>query len=127
MHLEPPVHRSPGIGLTPLIDVVFILLVFFMLVTRFTTLQQAPLPIRSAGAAGAAEELVRVQITSAAEVEIGDQTLSLSGLEGWLRERDPRPLYITTADQVPLKTTIDVTDRVRAAGYSDVKLALLGE
>jgi biopolymer transport protein ExbD len=121
MHLEPPVHRSPGIGLTPLIDVVFILLVFFMLVTRFTTLQQAPLPIRSAGAAGAEQELVHVHITSADEVEVGDQTLSLSGLDDWLDEHDPRPLYITTA----LATTIDVTDRIRAAGYSDVKLALL--
>lgn len=125
MHLEPRVHRSPGIGLTPLIDVVFILLVFFMLVTRFTTLQQAPLPIRSAGAAGAAEELVRVHITSADEVEVGDRTLSLSGLDDWLRGRAPRPLYITTADPVPLATTIDVTDRIRAAGYSDVQLALL--
>jgi biopolymer transport protein ExbD len=125
MHLEPPVHRSPGIGLTPLIDVVFILLVFFMLVTRFTTLQQAPLPIRSAGAAGAEQELVRVHITSADEVEVDERTLSLSGLEDWLRERAPRPLYITTADPVPLETTIEVTDRIRAAGFRDVKLALL--
>ncbi len=125
MHLDPPVHRSPGIGLTPLIDVVFILLVFFMLVTRFTTLQQAPLPIRSAGAAGAEQQLTRVHITSADEVEMSDRTLSLSALEGWLDEHDPRPLYITTADPVPLATTIDVTDRIRAAGYSDVKLALL--
>ena len=36
MHIDVPARRRHSIGLTPLIDVVFILLVFFMLATSLT-------------------------------------------------------------------------------------------
>ena len=125
MHLEAPAQRNPGVGLTPLIDVVFILLVFFMLATRFTTLQETPVRISAAGAAGADEQLVRVHITGAQSLELDGRPLSLGEFDQWLDEQGPRPLVITTAAEVPLQTTVRVTDLAQAAGFEDVKLALL--
>ena len=45
MHLEPERHRSPTISLTPLIDVVFILLIFFMLASRFGDWKDLPVNV----------------------------------------------------------------------------------
>lgn len=43
MHIEAPPRRKSSISLTPLIDVVFILLLFFMLATSFTDWRQITL------------------------------------------------------------------------------------
>ena len=48
MHIEPERHRTPFISLTPLIDVVFILLVFFMLATRFGQYHDLPVNVQPA-------------------------------------------------------------------------------
>lgn len=48
MHIEPERHRTPFISLTPLIDVVFILLVFFMLATRFGQFYDLPVNVQPA-------------------------------------------------------------------------------
>ena len=125
MHLEAPPRRSPGVGLTPLIDVVFILLVFFMLATRFTTLQETPVEIRAAGATGAEEELVTLHITGADSLEVDGRSFSVGEYDQWLQENPARPLVVTTAAEVPLQTTVRVTDLAQAAGYRDLQLALL--
>ena len=39
-------RKKPAIGLTPLIDVVFILLIFFMLVMQFQQFQQNPVNLK---------------------------------------------------------------------------------
>ena len=41
-----PSRKKPSIGLTPLIDVVFILLIFFMLVMQFQQFQQNPINLQ---------------------------------------------------------------------------------
>lgn len=125
MQLEPPARRAASVSLTPLIDVVFILLVFFMLTTRFTTLQQTPVQIHAAGAPGADEDLVRLRIVDANSVKLNGQQYPVSALDQWLARREPRPLVITSADKVPLQTTIRVTDLVQSAGFRKAKLALL--
>jgi biopolymer transport protein ExbD len=125
MHLEAPVKRNPGIGLTPLIDVVFILLVFFMLATRFSEWQQAPLQVRAAGAAGAEESVARLHLTGADHLQVDGREMTVAELPAWLgRHRDSR-LVVTTESEVTLQTLVRVTDIIQASGHPSVDLALL--
>ena len=52
MRLAPAARRRRGLNLTPMIDVVFLLLVFFMLVSRFGQLDGVPLALAGGAAPG---------------------------------------------------------------------------
>ncbi|MEZ5756556.1 MAG: biopolymer transporter ExbD [Paracoccaceae bacterium] len=52
MRLAPVARRRRGLNLTPMIDVVFLLLVFFMLVSRFGQLDGLPLALAGGSAPG---------------------------------------------------------------------------
>lgn len=126
MHLDAPARRSPGIGLTPLIDVVFILLVFFMLATRFTVLQEAPMQLSAAGGAGAESDVVRLDIVDADRLRAGDTRIGLDELPAWLEQQRGRRLVLVPADDTSLQTTLDVMQRIEAAGHPALDVALLG-
>lgn len=125
MHLDAPVKRNPGIGLTPLIDVVFILLVFFMLATRFTVLQEAPLQLSATGAAGAEEEVVRMEVDSREHIAVGQRVLTFAELPGWLAEQSGRRLVVIPGPDVSLQTTVDVIAAIEASGHEALDVALL--
>ena len=67
MQLDVPRKRRLSLGLTPLIDVVFILLIFFMLATTFMEWREVPLVL--AGQAGETSDshtavaVVRIEAT----------------------------------------------------------------
>lgn len=125
MPLDTPVKRSPGIGLTPLIDVVFILLIFFMLATRFSVLQESPLQLNSTGAAGAQERVITLKILGPDRIEAGGRMLAFDGLSAWLAEQSGRRLVVVPADDVALQTTVDVMARIEASGHDKLDVALL--
>ncbi len=71
--------RKPGIGLTPLIDIVFILLVFFMLVVQFQKLQQRELVTHESGAA-VVESSDQLPVVMSLLAATSDDTTSLCQL-----------------------------------------------
>lgn len=69
----PPPARRPRLGLTPMIDVIFLMLVFFMLTARFGA--ETTISVRAAGdGTGAYRGAPRL-------VEIGPDRLRLNGSE----------------------------------------------
>jgi len=71
MKLPAEPHVGTRIGLTPLIDVVFLLLVFFMLASTFLKFNDLPLTAGGAGAGAASLEgtvIVRVRADGALDV-----------------------------------------------------------
>lgn len=127
MRLDTTVKRSPGIGLTPLIDVVFILLVFFMLATRFSVLQSSPMQLRAAGAAGAEAAVTSLHVLDGNYIRLDGEKLARGQLADWLAGHPQRRLVVTTADSVTLQTTLEVIEAIEAAGHQAVDLALLGQ
>lgn len=124
--LRPTEPRRATIGLTPLIDVVFILLVFFMLASSFLDWRSIDLgmPAQAGGAGG---------MTGALLVEVRDDGIRLSGetmspaaLETTLRARvQARPevrVLVKPAAGVALQRTVAVLDRIAAAGVADMAL-----
>lgn len=63
-------RKKPAIGLTPLIDVVFILLIFFMLVMQFQQFQQNPVNLKKS-----ATHAVNSDTVSKVTVQEDDQCL----------------------------------------------------
>ena len=125
-------HRHRLISLTPLIDVIFILLLFFMLTTQFqrqqaTTLQTGSL---SADAATLVDETaMRLFVQSDKQVQVnhGDVVDSQSKLFLSLlveaKEMGTR-LIVSFDDAVNVQQMTDVIDTVHRAGIDDSQLRL---
>lgn len=116
-------RRRAIISMTPLIDVVFILLVFFMLASSFLDWRTIELGVARGGGTGG--------MTGALLVELKTDGLRLSGramTEGDLMQRlsarfekDPEQKVLLKPEKgVPLQRAVDLVDRIAAAGGRDV-------
>jgi biopolymer transport protein ExbD len=113
----PPRRRRPS--LTPMIDVVFLLLIFFMLAAQFG--RDAALPLAPGGAGAAYSGPPRL-------VEIGPDALALNGRPVTLADLPAAlaPLTESPGDTIvlrprggaPLQRLIDVAERLSEAGFT---------
>lgn len=115
-------RRRPS--LTPMIDVVFLLLVFFMLAARFG--QEGALDLRIAGAATSEWQgpprLIRV---AAEELFINGQPIDAAGLEQSLsRMTETRldPILIRADEGVGLQRLLDIMAGLEVAGFANLVL-----
>jgi biopolymer transport protein ExbD len=121
-----PRRRSP-IGLTPLIDVVFILLLFFMLASSLTRLQAVALQSRSAGGeAGAALPALLVRVHSDGELDLNGEPLAAgelrAALSSRLTQRPDLSVIVQPADRVNLQALLQVFDQLAEAGVPLLRL-----
>ena len=113
----PPVRRRPS--LTPMIDVVFLLLVFFMLASQFG--KDNALPLSVAGTASIYTGPPRLVDIGAADLRLNGVSVSPAALVDRLSE-----LTQTTDDTIvlggdaatPLQRLIDVAEALRQAGFT---------
>lgn len=116
-------RRRAIISMTPLIDVVFILLVFFMLASSFLDWRTIELGVARAGGTGG--------MTGALLVELKTDGLRLSGRTVTEKdlvqrlsvrfEKDPeQKVLLKPGTGVPLQRAVDLVDRIAAAGGRDV-------
>lgn len=118
-------RRRPLVSLTPLIDVVFILLVFFMLASSFLDWRAIDV---SAGAGGTAAPSPRgallVELRADGGLRLGGESLSADALSERIAARlarnpDQRVL-VKPRPGVPLQNAIDLLERLTGAGVRDV-------
>ena len=82
-------NRSLHIEITPMIDVVFLLIIFFMTTAQFARMTRAELalPIEPGEQERAPEEAgLVINLTRAGEIIVSDQTLDLAELEQLVRQ-----------------------------------------
>jgi biopolymer transport protein ExbD len=119
MQLEDSAHRSRAPSLTPLIDVVFILLVFFMLVSSFvewrTVAVDTPPPV-SMGAAEEASEALRLQVFPAGRLVLDGEAATLDAVESHVRSLPAPTVAVMPMDGLKLQGLVTVLDRLAAAG-----------
>ena len=116
-------HRRPS--LTPMVDVVFLLLVFFMLAARFGVDRAIPLapPGESAGGYQGAPRLVSVTPEG---VRLNGQPLTVEALGPALAPLMPEPgaaVVVRARDGATLQRVVVVLDALTAAGHSNLVLA----
>lgn len=114
-------RRKPS--LTPMIDVVFLLLVFFMLASRFGLDQILPLPM--AGAGGTYDGPPRLIDIAPTGVQVNGTPVaepSLAAAVGELMQAPSDMLILRGKDGADLQRIITITDMLRDAGYNSLVL-----
>ncbi len=125
--LSKPAKKRPLVSLTPLIDVVFILLVFFMLATSFLDWRAIDFsaPVQAAAGLSAEGDVLLIEILPD-ELRFASEPVSLNTLTARVADRladaPEQRVLIKPLTGVPLQRTVAVLDRVKAAGASDVTL-----
>jgi biopolymer transport protein ExbD len=113
----PRAARRPS--LTPMIDVVFLLLVFFMLAARFG--HDLSLPMTTGGGATDYDGPPRLVVIGRDNLILNGQTVALDALPEALGPlmSDPGDIIVLRpAEGVPLSRLIDVRDTLAAAGLT---------
>ncbi len=117
-----------GIDISPLIDMVFILLIFFMVSTTFV--KDMKLDLERPGASSAqpaSSKSIRIYIDKNKEVFLDGQSVRIWVLQGKLRDllqaSNQKSVLVVTDLGVPAERLIEVVDQCRLAGAEDVGVA----
>ena len=120
------------VDISPLIDMVFILLIFFMVSTTFVKDMKLDLNRPSASTATAAStEAIRLYIDNAGDVYLDGQPIRTWVIQSRVRDllaaSSSQQVLVVTDDQVPAGKLVEVVDQARRAGAQDVGVATVEE
>jgi biopolymer transport protein ExbD len=132
MNLQPSDSDEPEVNLTPLIDVVFLLLIFFMVSTTFEHQSriQIDLPEATAEATSPDDESLEIIIDAQGRLFEGEQKVGntqLKTLKGAiskvLGERESMPVIIRADAKTPHQAVITALDATSQLGLTRISLA----
>ncbi len=121
-----------NIDVSPLIDMVFILLIFFMVTTTFVKDMKLDLNRPSAASASLSNaKVIRVYIDNNREVYIDNQAIKVwaiqSKLRDLLRSSTNKAILVVTDTDIPVEALIDVIDECKLSGAQDVAVSTTKE
>jgi biopolymer transport protein ExbD len=122
----------PAINLTPMIDIVFNLIIFFMVSTRFTEIERkVDLSVPKVGGSGALQEVQRsrtVNIFRDGTITLDTQPVTLAEMRAALAaaQRQVENLEVTIRGdgQTPYQDVAAVLNACRQAGISEMGIAV---
>ncbi len=132
MAYEPRRHSNVVLNLTPLIDIVFLLLVFFMLTAHFIEDQAVSIDLPRAESGQGAEEdgFVEVLLTDSGEIRLGGEAVAPEALERRLRAALAAPgkhAVRLRGDQAGrLGEAVQIIDAARRAGAEGLDILTEG-
>lgn len=121
-----------GINLTPLIDVVFLLLIFFMVSTTFTKESRLNLELPSAQGEPAVQEgdVLEVVVDASGHYRINERPLALDSIEALMAamrdvaaENSDIPVIITADAKSPHQSVITAMDAAGRLGFAKLSLS----
>jgi biopolymer transport protein ExbD len=125
-------EATESIDISPLIDMVFILLIFFMVSTTFV--KDMDLEINrpeAASAEKAANEVTRIFVDGDGAVYFDGEPVRIWALQGRVRDALGRSsnnnVLVVTDDGVPAGRLVEVVDQARLAGAGHVGVATRAE
>jgi len=127
VRLEPNRSAGPTIGLTSLIDVVFILLLFFMLASNLDRFNRVEVGTADAGpAAQDQRSAIFLRVHGDGSFSLVDERFDAADLKprmGAYLERDPSQAVVVHPDgDVSLQSLIDILDHLTELGVSSLTL-----
>jgi biopolymer transport protein ExbD len=119
-----------GINMTPIIDMVFLLLIFFLTATKFADIERdvrvKPPSIRHARPITAAPRELVVNLAPDGAVWVGGQQLSLDGLDTMMESavaRNPaQSVVVRGSHDAPLQYAVNVLDLCEKHGIKSTFL-----
>ncbi|WP_373185439.1 ExbD/TolR family protein [Halopseudomonas sp.] len=126
-------QEEASVNLTPLIDVVFLLLIFFMVSTTFTRETQLKLDLPEAASGEQVEnreqQQIELTISASGDIAINDRALASPGVDmlKTALERESAgdrslPLIITADAQTPHQSVIMAMDAAGQLGFTRLRL-----
>jgi len=120
------------VDISPLIDMVFILLIFFMVSTTFVKDMKLDLNRPSASTATTAStKAVRLYIDNSGATYLDGQPIQVWVIQSRLREllsgSSERSVLVVTDGNVPAQRLVEVVDEARRSGADDVGVATVEE
>lgn len=128
MEFEGRTRTRAELSMAPLIDVVFLLLVFFLLTSTFTVPEAIDLTLpNSSTAEEALPDALVVSLLEGGRIDLDGVAVSLGGLPAAIeraRESGPdRPVRLAADGGVAVQAMIEVMDALRLAGATEVSIA----
>lgn len=117
---------EPTLNLSPLIDVIFILLIFVVLVARFVDQERLDVTLPSAEAGRPAEmEALMISMTAEGEVWIDGVQVPRESLDDTFERhrRGYRRAVLVADREAQLQHAVDVISSAKLAGFDGVSLA----
>jgi len=124
--------EDPAINLTPLIDVVFLLLIFFMVTTTFTrdTRLTVNLPEADANTSESLPDQIEVTVSEAGRFSVNGEVLNNSQastlgdaiLQAAQRDRS-RPVLLVADAEATHQSVVTAMDAIGQAGFSRLSIA----
>ncbi len=116
------------VDMSPLIDMVFILLIFFMVSSTFVKDMKLDLDRPGASSASrASSKVIRVYIDNQAEVYVDNQPIKLWAVQGklidLLRTSTSKSVLVISDETIPVEKLIELVDQCRLSGARDVAVA----
>lgn len=115
---------SPEFSMSSMTDVVFLLLIFFMLTSPAITPEALDLILPKAKGKTTSKQTLSVSITKDLQVYINDERISNSALESTLKSRlagEENPTIILRAEEgVPIEKAVNVMDIANRNSYKIV-------
>ena len=128
MRLRKRKNEEASVDMSPLIDMVFILLIFFMVSSTFV--KDMKLDLNRPGASSAqkaSSKVIRVYIDKTGETYVDNQPVKVWAIQGKLRDllraSTEKSVLVVTDDAIAVEKLIDVVDQCRNAGAKDVAVA----
>lgn len=114
-------RRLGDLNLTPLIDILFILIIFFMLTTSFMRMESMELVLPSAaGKAASSDDMVHIFVYANGNVALGqrhvDQEELTESLSRMFSGDSNTKVMLLTADGVTMQQLVSIMDKIHMAG-----------
>jgi len=129
MQIEREARKARQVPLTPLIDVVFLLLVFFMLSSTFVRTESLELMLPQAAGGGAADEgrLLQVYVASDGSMYLGRKSVNeqslVKNLANALQKYPEAGVLLLSGPRVSVQQMVRVMDHIYLAGSTNLSVA----
>ncbi|MDL2226852.1 biopolymer transporter ExbD [Deltaproteobacteria bacterium OttesenSCG-928-M10] len=128
-------NRTPDINLTPLVDVVLLLVLFFMVTSQFAVMPGLNLLLPSVDPQSQVRvppaERLEISVTAAGDIFFEDQPTTLNNLPLHLERTGAagdEVVIVVSADRtVPYGRIVKIMDTLRLEGFNRVVFAARGE
>jgi biopolymer transport protein ExbD len=120
-------NNKQDIDLAPLLDVVFILLIFFIVTTVFV--KETGVEVDKPTAVSSQQlqkSILLLAVTQDGKVMYGGTNIGINGIRATLlqaTQNDKRPLVIQADKQVTTERLVQVIDQAKLAGIEQINLA----
>ncbi len=117
--------ETPEINITPLVDIVFLLLIFFMVSSRFTDETSLRVNLPESGSGKTLNETVNtiLSITANGKMFLGNHAVKKSELSTELARLKEQPLIIKADEGVAHGQVVEALDMAKSAGISKASIA----